>query len=114
MTPCSITNPGPGRRWYNDLAEKYEISPDRRVYTFTLKKGVKWQKGFGEVTSEDVKFSMERVMDPKNKAPMASVWTGVVDRIETPNPYAVKYFLKYPDPGFLGQTGALAAGSDCL
>jgi peptide/nickel transport system substrate-binding protein len=95
--------PGAWPEMVNDLAEKYDISPDRRVYTFTLKKGVKWQKGFGEVTSEDVKFSMERVMDPKNKAPMASVWTGVVDRIETPNPYVVKYFLKYPDPAFLAK-----------
>jgi peptide/nickel transport system substrate-binding protein len=85
------------------LAERYDVSANGLVYTFYLKKGVRWQKGFGEVTSEDVRFSIERVMDPENKAPMRSVWTGVIDRLETPDRYTVQFFLKEPDPAFLAK-----------
>src|SRR5215212_6158101 len=49
-----------------DLAEKWEISPDGKIYTFSLRKGVKFHNG-REFTSEDVKYSIERIRDP-NKA----------------------------------------------
>lgn len=87
----------------NQLATKVDVSSDRLTYTFYLKKGVNWQKGFGEVTAEDVKFSIERVMDPKTKAPMRSVWTSVIDRIEIPDKYTVRFFLKKRDPAFLSK-----------
>jgi oligopeptide transport system substrate-binding protein len=41
------------------LAERYTISPDGRVYTFHLRRGVKFQNG-REVTAADVKYSFER------------------------------------------------------
>ena len=43
-----------------DLAESWTLSPDGTVWTFKLKKGVQFHKGFGEMTAEDVKFSFER------------------------------------------------------
>jgi peptide/nickel transport system substrate-binding protein len=95
--------PGAWPEMENQLATNYDITANGLEYTFTLKKGVQWQKGFGEVTSEDVRFSIERVMDPANKAPMRSVWTAVIDRIETPSRYTVKFFLKHPDPAFLAK-----------
>src|SRR2546426_10096945 len=49
-----------------DLAESWTRSPDGTVWTFKLKKGVQFHKGFGELTAEDVKFSFERQI---NKAP---------------------------------------------
>ena len=42
------------------LALSYEISDDNLVYTINLRQGVKWQKGYGEFTSDDVKFTIER------------------------------------------------------
>jgi len=95
--------PGAWPEMQNQLAEKYDVSADGLLYTFHLKKGVKWQKGFGEMSAEDVRFSVERVMNPANKAPMRSVWTSVIDRIETPDKYTVKFFLKHPDPAFLAK-----------
>src|SRR5207302_8491091 len=41
------------------LAEKWEISPDGKVYTFTLKKGVKFHSG-KDFSSADVKYTFER------------------------------------------------------
>ncbi|MGH4125413.1 MAG: ABC transporter substrate-binding protein [Clostridium sp.] len=40
------------------IAEKWEVSPDGKEYTFMLKNNVKWHDG-KELTAEDVKFSLE-------------------------------------------------------
>ena len=49
-----------------DLAEKWVISKDGKVYTFTLRKGVRFHNkppvNGREVTAEDVKYSLERFM----------------------------------------------------
>ena len=41
------------------LAERWTVSPDQRVYTFTLRQGVKFQNG-RVMRAADVKFSFER------------------------------------------------------
>ncbi len=46
-----------------DLAESWDISPDGKVYTFTLNKSATFQDG-RPVTAEDVKFSFERALSP--------------------------------------------------
>ena len=50
-----------------NLVESYEISPDGLVYTFHLRKGVKFHTG-REMTAQDVKFSFERLSDPRTQA----------------------------------------------
>jgi len=42
-----------------DLAQKTDISPDGKVYTFTLRQGVAFHNG-QEMTAQDVKASLER------------------------------------------------------
>lgn len=53
-----------------NLAEKWEISADGTVYTFHIKKGVKFDSG-RELKAEDFKYSMERACDPALKSPVA-------------------------------------------
>ncbi len=50
-----------------NLAEKWEVSPDGKTYTFTLKKGVKFHNG-EPVTADDFKYSFDRVCDPALKS----------------------------------------------
>ena len=45
-------------------AEKWEISPDGLVYTFHLRKGLKWSNG-DPLTAEDFFYSWKRVLEPK-------------------------------------------------
>lgn len=52
-----------------DMAEKIEVSPDGKTYTFTLK-DAKFHNG-RKVTAEDFKFSMLRAINPKLKSPVA-------------------------------------------
>ncbi len=49
-----------GNQLYNWGAEKYEWTSDTTI-AFTLRDGLVWNKGFGPVTTEDVKYSFERI-----------------------------------------------------
>lgn len=82
-----------------DLAEKYDVSPDGLVWSFTLRKGVKWQKGYGEVTAEDVKFTFERVKDPALASPWAKKYSNL-DKVEVVDTHNLKIHLKKADPFF--------------
>ena len=81
-----------------DLAESWNASTDRKTYTFHIRKGVKWHKGYGEVTSDDVKFSLEWVRD-NPQSTFRSIYANV-DRVQTPDRYTVVVALKQADPVF--------------
>ncbi len=59
-----------------DIAESWSLSPDRRTYTFRLRKDAAFSTG-RPVTSRDFRYSFERVLDPRTRAPL----TWVLDRI---------------------------------
>lgn len=58
-----------------DLAERWEVSPDGRTYTFFLREGARFQNG-KEVTAADVKYSLERACDPGTASTVAAVYLG--------------------------------------
>jgi len=95
-----------------DLAERWEISPDGKTYTFYLRQGVKWHHGYGEFTSTDVKFTLDRHQDPQ-VASLARMDFALIERVEAPEPYKVIVHLKDPFPPFLfnlaWQTGFMAS-----
>ena len=51
-----------------DLAESWVRSPDGLVWTFKLRKGVQFHRGYGEATAEDVVYSLARATDPKRSS----------------------------------------------
>jgi peptide/nickel transport system substrate-binding protein len=44
------------------LAESWTSSDDSKTWTFTLRQGVQFHKGYGEMTAEDVVHSFDRAM----------------------------------------------------
>lgn len=46
------------------VAESWAVSPDGRVYTFTLRKNAKWSNG-DPVTAQDFLFAWKRILTPK-------------------------------------------------
>ncbi len=64
----------------SDLAEHWEISADKKTITFTLKPNLKWADG-KPLTSTDVLFTWQAVIDPKNASPYASDF-GLVKQAE--------------------------------
>lgn len=81
-----------------DLAEKWESS-DNKTWTFHLRQGVKWQKGYGDFTSADVLYSYQRIIDPKMASPYAQEFSNV-ESVEAPDKYTVVYKLKTVDGNF--------------
>ncbi len=75
-----------------DLAESWD-NPDSRTYVFTLRKGVRFHSG-AELTSEDVRFSLERVLDPTTRSPGRS-FIDVIDKIEVIDRYTIRLKLKH-------------------
>lgn len=86
------------------LAEKIEIAPDGKRYTFTLRKGVKFHNG-AELTSADVVWSWNRYMDPKTDWRCLSEFDGrgqvKVERVTAPDPQTVVFDLDQPSALFL-------------
>jgi len=83
-----------------DLAESWTLSPDGTVWTFKLRKGVQFHKGFGEMTAEDVKFSFERQIN-RTPGTRYGVNLEVIKSIEVVDPYTVQIVLKGFDAIFL-------------
>ncbi len=83
-----------------DLAESWTLSPEGTIWTFKLKKGVQFHKGFGEMTAEDVKFSFERQIN-KTPGTRYGVNLDVIKSIEVVDPYTVQIALKSFDAIFL-------------
>jgi len=79
------------------LATSWDVSSDGREIIFYLRRGVMFHRGYGEMTSEDVQFSFERIIDKKSTSPYKSMWD-VLDSIQTISRYIVKINLKYPCP----------------
>ena len=82
-----------------DLAESWETK-DNINWVFKLRRGVQWHKGFGEVTSADVLYSFQRILDPATASPYRSELGGVV-KMEAPDDYTVVIQLNAPDGNFL-------------
>src|SRR3990167_2750362 len=82
-----------------DLAERWESSSDGLTWTFYLRKGAQFHHGYGEVTAEDIAFSLERAGDPKISA-FSSDYAEVAS-VEPVSRYAVRIRLKRAVPSLL-------------
>jgi peptide/nickel transport system substrate-binding protein len=90
------------------LAESWSVDPDGKVYTFRLRKGVKFHDG-AEFDASDVKFTFERAKaeGSTNKAKKA-VFDNI-SRIDTPDAHTVIVVLNNPDGNFLFRMGEATA-----
>lgn len=81
-----------------DLAASYEVSPDHKVYTFTLKPGLTFHDG-KPLTTSDVEFTILKAQDPLIKSSRRGAWEGVV--VEKVSPTVIRFHLKQPYAAFL-------------
>ncbi|MGQ0572447.1 MAG: ABC transporter substrate-binding protein [Armatimonadota bacterium] len=82
------------------LATEWRVSPNARVYTFKLRKGVKFHDG-SELTAEAVKLSYDRTLA---KGFARAAYLRNLDRVEAADELTVRVHLKQPDPVFIGNT----------
>ena len=76
------------------LAEKWDASPDAKVYTFYLRKGVKFHDGT-PFNAAAVKDNFDRVRNPDNKLIRYSLYK-VIDKIEVLDDATVRFTLTAP------------------
>jgi peptide/nickel transport system substrate-binding protein/glutathione transport system substrate-binding protein len=82
--------PGLAVRWEN---------PDPTTYVLHLRKNVKFHSG-NPFTAEDVKFSLERIVDPATAATRSKEFS-VIQSITVVDAYTVRITLKNPNAPFL-------------
>ena len=81
------------------LSESYTVSDDGLVYTFTLRPGVTFHSG-KPLTSEDVKFSLEKVFAPESQSARKSSFAAI-ESIEAPTTDTVVVTLAQPSISFI-------------
>src|SRR5262249_461020 len=95
------------------LATRWTADEQSRVWTFSLRQGVKFHHG-RELTSKDVAFTFERVLDPKTASPGRATM-GPIEKVEPVDPYTVRFQLSAPYadlPVSLGTTFARIVPAD--
>jgi len=86
-----------GTKPVGDLAESWTVSRDGLVYTFKLRRGVKFHDG-NEMTSKDVKASYDKIVfPPAGVKSLRKAAYSSVEVVEAPDPYTVRFRLKWPE-----------------
>jgi len=100
-----------------DIAESWDRSDDGTVYTFQLRRGVLFHKGDRQVIASDIKYSMERALDPDTQSTVGEVYLGdivgvkefvdgdadEVTGIEVVDNYTLRITIDAPKPSFLAK-----------
>lgn len=81
------------------LAESWEFDEATCTYTFHMAEGVKWHDG-EPVTAEDVKFTIEAIMDPENGSENAPNYEDV-EEINVIDEHTIAFRLTAPNVAFL-------------
>lgn len=84
-----------------DLAERWEVSPDRKIYTFYLRENLKWQDGI-RLSAKDVAFTVDLLQNPDTRSPLSSNWSGV--KYEVVDDRQIKFILPSSYGNFISNT----------
>lgn len=96
------------------LAESWTVSPDGRVYTFTLRPNLRWSDG-APLTADDAVFGLQRGLDPKTESWYANQIYNIVNAeavnkgrmppsalgVKALDPRRVEITLSQPSPAIL-------------
>ena len=86
--------------------ERYESNADATVWTFVLRKGIKWHDGT-EMTVDDIKFSLDHYAGPTTQCTQCGAVRTNLDRTEIVDPTTVRMYLKRADVGIPDAFGPL-------
>ena len=106
-----------------ELAETWEMAPDGKTWTITLRKGVKFHENWGEFTARDVRHAVFLITQPEAAASGTTFWRGVMgvtktdtvedvarkveQGVEIVDDYKVVFHLKQVVPEFVENISAI-------
>jgi len=93
------------------IASDYDVSDDKKTFTFILREGVKFHDG-STVTVEDVKYSIERCADPEASTLVAAFTN--IESVNVLDETTIEIKLKEPNADFLASmdTAIIPASND--
>jgi peptide/nickel transport system substrate-binding protein len=77
------------------LAQRWVMSPDGLIWTFSLRKGIKFHDGV-EVTAKDAKFTVEKAMGPESKSNIQGSLKDAIKSMEVKDDYTLVVYCKKP------------------
>lgn len=89
-----------------DLAKTWDVSEDRKSYTFHLNDAVTWQDG-QPFTAQDVVFTYELMMNDRTRSPRYSELVEHVSAVQASDLKTVVFTLIRPDAAFLANEATL-------
>ncbi len=119
----SIVNYKPGSSEVGPgLAESWTISPDGRVYTFRIRRGVKFHDGT-PVNAKTIAEDVDRAINPNNPCyvynrkvdsyddfTFGSAKSGTAVKVEVPEEYTLRFTLPAPNAPFLSSLAMVWTG----
>jgi peptide/nickel transport system substrate-binding protein len=100
-------HPAAPERWMAGLAESLVISDDYTVYTFVIRRGIRWQtptlasrSEFAwipkdvELSAKDFKFTLDLIRDPDVRCPSLKAYYEDVERVEAPDDATLRIVWK--------------------
>jgi peptide/nickel transport system substrate-binding protein len=91
------------------LATSWEISADKKSYTFHLRKDVKFHDGT-PFNAEAVKFNFDRIKDPATKAISSFIEIGTYESTDVIDEFTAKINFKTPYSPFLSNAAKVDLG----
>jgi peptide/nickel transport system substrate-binding protein len=76
------------------LAQKWSVSPNGKIWTLTIRKGAKFQSG-APVTAASIAAVYNAIVNPKSGSPQIAMWAPVIKSVAT-SPTTLKIYLKHP------------------
>lgn len=101
VDPTNPTKPDGSANVVGDVGESWSVSKEGTTYTVKIRRGIKFTDG-SVLTSKDVKATYDSIIFPGPG--VVSDRKGqyvVVEAVEAPDPYTVRFHLKHPSASFL-------------
>lgn len=86
----TILEIGPDGELAPGIAESWNLDEEGRVWTFQLREGIQFHDDWGELTAEDVAFSLNRFMHEEAAGTVGPVLRELVERVEVVDDYTLE------------------------
>lgn len=93
------------------VAKSWEVSPDYRVYTFALRRGMRWSDGH-PLTSEDIIYWYDHEIRYFNVKPRYLGRGDSQGRVEKVDDFHVRFIFEHPNPLFLERIASTGMNYD--